>query len=233
MCSTCCQNEIQASERLLGMVSGTPKLSMKCLVLSIYSSSKKDSAVETIDANAIISVQQKQPQFDSAIFWQLSDDLCDVIEMINSTFTAHLIVVLVTIMVIEILGGYAFLREGISKVNHPIAMTAGLLWIAFNNVIKLTMVYAGSSTTDEAEKSLVLISKLAMKGDERSRNDLKFVSSQLQIRNKKFRNIFFAIDYNAIVVVSFNSELHIKYVSKFKIPDLFYGCYVFGNNWPV
>lgn len=134
--------------------------------------------------------------------------------MINSTFTAHLIVVLVTIMVIEILGGYAFLREGISKVNHPIAMTAGLLWIAFNNVIKLTMVYAGSSTTDEAEKSLVLISKLAMKGDERCRNDLKFVSSQLQIRNKKFRNIFFAIDYTAIVVVSFYSKLSYRNENK-------------------
>lgn len=155
-------------------------------------------------------MQEKRLQFDPRIFWELYDDLCDIIEMINSTFTAHLIVVLITIMVIEILGGYALLREGISKINHPIAMSAGMLWIVFNNVIKFTMVHCGTSTTDEAEKSVVLMSKLAMAADEGCKNDLKFVSSQLQIRNKKFSNIFFTINYNVVVAVSFMYEMSVK-----------------------
>lgn len=156
-----------------------------------------------IEANELTSVRQKQSKFEPKIFWELYDALCDVVEMINSTFTAHIIVVMFTIMVIEILGGYALLREGISKISHPIAMSAGMLWIVFNNVIKIAMVHCGSSTTDEAEKSLALISKLAMSSDEKEfKNDLKFISSQLQIRNKKFSNIFFTINYTVVVAVS-------------------------------
>lgn len=178
-------------------------------------------------------LQQKQADIDCRNFWELYDNLCDVIEMINSTFTAHLISVMTMIMTIEIFGGYGFLREVIWNTGNPLTMFGSLLWILFHNALKFTMAYSGSSTTEEAEKSLVLISKLTMTANDHQKHELNFVLGQLMLRNKKFSNIFFTINYKVVLVVSSVSSKHFRSNKKFKITDLLNSCDLLGYNGPV
>lgn len=106
-------------------------------------------------------------------------------------------------MSVEIFAGYGTLREVLSTSRLYFLIVGNLTWIIFQYPVKFFMAYAGSSTTDEAEKSLVLITKLINRArhEDQLRCQLNNLLIQLQCRNKRLSNIFFTVNYNVILVV--------------------------------
>lgn len=137
------------------------------------------------------------------LFAELYDELCDLIELLNKTFTNQLVFVMAEFMSIEIFGGYGILREALSTSRKYFLLVGNLIWIMFQYPVKFFMASAGSSTTDEAEKSLVLIAKLIIrtKYDDLLRSRLNNLLIELQCRNKKISNVFFTVNYNVILLV--------------------------------
>lgn len=125
--------------------------------------------------------------------------------MVNSTFALHLVVVVLDCMIIDVFGGYGILLGIVSK-SMPVEILIGsIVWISFHVILKMLMAYSGSSTTAEAEKSQVLVSKMIInsKADKQMKSDLNLFLNQMKCRNKKLSNTFFTISYNVVVVVSF------------------------------
>lgn len=151
----------------------------------------------------VFCVQQKHRSFDVELFSELYDELCDLIEMVNQTFTSQLIFVMTEFMSIEIFGGYGILREALSSSRKYFLIVGNVAWIIFQYPVKFFMASAGSSTTNEAEKSVVLITKLINRAryDDSLRSRLNNLLIQLQCRNKKLSNVFFTVNYNVILVV--------------------------------
>lgn len=165
----------------------------------------------------VFNIQQKNDRFDIELFSELYDDLCDLIEIINKTFTSQLVFVMAEFMSIEIFSGYGILREVLLTSRKMFLIIGNLFWIIFQYPVKFFMASAGSGTTDEAEKSLALITKLINRArhDELLRCQLNNLLIQLQCRNKKLSNVFFNINYNVILVVSlWGHENYVKYSIK-------------------
>lgn len=123
--------------------------------------------------------------------------------MINKTFTGQLVFVMAQFMSIEIFGGYGLLREVLSTSGKYFLVVGNLTWIVTQYPVKFFMASAGSGLTNEAEKSLVLITKLINRAryDHQLRSQLNNLLIQLQCRNKKLSNAFFTVNYNVILVV--------------------------------
>lgn len=69
------------------------------------------------------------------------------------------------------------------------------------------MAHCGSSTTSEAEKSLIIVSQFMDRVDDTdmmTRINLNLVMNQMRFRNKNLENKFFAINYKLILAVSYN-----------------------------
>lgn len=145
--------------------------------------------------------------FNLKLFTELYSGLCDAIEQVNEAFTDNLIFVVCDLMLIDIFGGYGIIREIIIKKRDMFLLAGNILWFMLHIPIKLFMAHAGNSTTKEAEKSLVMITKLVAKTNDSDqlRIDLNFQLIQMKCRNKNLQNIFFTINYNLILVVSFKA----------------------------
>lgn len=151
----------------------------------------------------VFCIQPKQEYFDVELFSELYDDLSDLVEMVNQTFTTQLIFVMAQFMSIEIFGGYGILREMLSTSRKYFLIVGNFFWIIFQYPVKFFMASAGNNTTNEAEKSLVLITKLINRAryDDSLRCRLNNLLIQLQCRNKKLFNVFFTVNYNVILLV--------------------------------
>lgn len=148
----------------------------------------------------IIVVCQKN--FNLKTFSEIYSDLCDSIELINSTFTFHLVYVMTSLLIIDVFTIYAALREFNSKF-FGFFFVINFQCIVIQYLIKSFAAHAGSSTTKEAAKAIVLVTKMsASSRDEKT--DLDHILHQMQVRNKNLENIFFAINWNLIFAVSFS-----------------------------
>lgn len=153
------------------------------------------------------TVAARQEIVDLRLFSELYSKLCDILQSLNSIFTLHLVIVMLNFMTIEIFGGYGIIREVLLPKRNAMNMIASFVWISSHFPIKFFMAYSGSSTTAEAEKALVLITKIIIStGDHNTqyKNALNISLHQLQIREKRLSNIFFNIDYNIILAVRLN-----------------------------
>lgn len=143
--------------------------------------------------------------FDLRLFTELYNNSCDNLQTINSAFTPQLIIVMIIFMTIEIFGGHGVVQEIISQKRSLTNLIASSIWVLSHYPMKFFMAYSGNSTTMEAEKSLVLISKMIANVDDyniQHKSTLSILLQQLQVSEKKLSNIFFNIDYNVILVVS-------------------------------
>lgn len=140
-------------------------------------------------------------------FPQLYSSLCDIIEILNSTFTGQLVFVVISILVIDIFAFYGVIREFLSNQNLKFIIIGNSTWLVLQSAIKFFMAHCGSSTTSEAEKSLIIVSQFMDQVDDTdmmTRINLNLVMNQMRFRNKNLENKFFAINYKLILAVSYN-----------------------------
>lgn len=176
----------------------------------------------------------EQKALDLKLFTELYNKLCDILQVISSTFTLHLIIVMLNFTAVEIFGGYGIVREVLLPSRNVLNLIASFVWILSQYPIKFFMASSGSSTTEEAEKSLVLISKIITstgEHDQEYKNALNIVLHQMQVREKRLSNIFFNIDYNIILAVRKWHFLKFD-VQQFDafLADVFDCGYLFGDN---
>lgn len=151
-------------------------------------------------------VMVSSENFNLKRFSDLYNDLCDAISMINSTFTGQLIIVMTNMLLVDIFGAYGILREFLSHSYNRLKflILCNSIWIALQYAVKFLMAQSGSSTTAEAEMSLVIITRVIENAkDDKLKTDLNLLLNQMQGRNKKIENVFFVINYKLILAVSF------------------------------
>jgi 7tm Chemosensory receptor len=144
--------------------------------------------------------------FKLKLFADLFNDLCDSIEVINSTFTFQLVIVITSFLLIDIFTAYGILRELMKHQNGiKLALLSNFIWIFIQYLIKIFIAHAGSSTTSEAEKAVVIVTKAlgSMEFDQELKVDLNFHLIQMRCRNKNLQNVFFVINWQFILTVSF------------------------------
>lgn len=154
----------------------------------------------------------RQNKFDLKGFSEIYSDLCDLIDLINSTFTFHVALIMIIFFSIDVFACYGAIREfrtDSSKFSYLIAMNT--LWLFVQYLIKCVIAQAGSSTTIESEKSIVLVTKLIAKMS--THHDMKvemnYLLFHIQVRKKNIENIFFTISWNLILAVGLKlSILH-------------------------
>lgn len=151
-------------------------------------------------------ILNKQETFNIDAFSALYNDLCDAIAMANSTFTNQIVVIVINILLTDVLTVYGWLREFMSR-THLLVFLSVLngMWILCQYAIKAMIAYCGSSTTDEAENSLVLLTRVIenIKSNEQMKADMNLLLTQMRYRNKSLQNVFFTINWKFVLAVSF------------------------------
>lgn len=94
------------------------------------------------------------------------------------------------------------------------------LMISFQYLFMVVNVYSANSVTAEANAMSPVIGKLMSESSKDDYFELKKFLSQIQTRNLNIQNIFFKINWNLLVVVSYFKE---NEISKVK--------YVFSGNF--
>ena len=149
-------------------------------------------------------------------------DLCDLIELVNSTFSVHLIFTFFTILVSSHSSKYAMDR----KVNNFLKLltifacfgivqtalkTASVPLVAialhgnmviFQYLTMILLAVTGTATTKQAENTMNILEKLMNTAEESEASDLAKFLIQIRTRDLKLRNIFFSIDWNVVLAVS-------------------------------
>lgn len=139
------------------------------------------------------------------IFAEVFNDLCDAIELTNSTFTFHIIFVITSFLLTNVFAVYITLREVLSEKSEMMHIAiAACVFVVVQYSIKVFIAHIGSSTSIEAGKPMKIVSKAlaTMDYDENMKTDLNFLLIQMQSRNKILQNVFFAINWNFIMAVS-------------------------------
>lgn len=171
-------------------------------MLNEYSSSFVECKARFRDKIVVV----RQEKFNLKLFSKLYNDLCDLIELSNETFTWQLIIVMTNLLMIDIFAFYGILREFIvhNVEKFKFLILANTTWCTFQFLIKFFMAYCGKNTTGEAEKSLVIITRLVEQLDRNDQLtvDLNLLLGQMRGRNKKLENVFFTINYKLILAVS-------------------------------
>ena len=167
-----------------------------------------------------------QKKFNLKLFSKLYNDLCDLIELLNKTFTWQLIFVMINLMLVDIFTAYGVVREFIEQRAFKLKflIITNTIWSLLQFAIKYIMAYCGNSTTDEAENSLLIVTRIIEKfgdDDEKMKTDLNHLLNQMQGRNKNLENVFFAINYKLILAVSVVAHLLISFASTRNFDDLF------------
>lgn len=160
-----------------------------------------------INSNKVDSLQSTSFDFNVRLFTELYNDLCDAIEMINSTFTRHLIIVTLSLLLTDVFAAYGILREFMTRSQKlGFYLLSNGSWIVMQLAFKCLMVYSGSSTTKEAEKSVTIVTRAAGKLEINDviKADLNSLLLQMRCRSKSIENSFFTINWTLIVAVSLN-----------------------------
>lgn len=159
--------------------------------------------------NVIVQVRQDSSTFNLKLFSELYHDLCDLIEDVNSTFTNQLIVVLMNLLLTDVFNIYGVLREVKSKAPSSserlcFLMVFNVYWLSIQYAVQTFVVFCGETTTNEAERALVLVTNAYsnVESDVNLKNDLNSLLIQMKFRKKVFKNVFFRINFNLILTVS-------------------------------
>lgn len=159
------------------------------------------------------------------------NELCDLIDSINSTFTLQLGFVMINLLLTDVFSAYGVLREIMSK-STPLKfiITANGTGMLIQYSIRALMAFSGSSTTNEAEKSLVLVNKILANTDSNDplRADLLILLHQMRYINKKLKNNFFTVNWNVLLVVSSKNKNHFHF--KLNCQDLYLR---WRQRWPL
>lgn len=143
--------------------------------------------------------------FDPRITITLYHDLCDAIEMVNSTFTFPLIFVIMYFFLCDLFAAYNhiyFIMRFIENIDLLLASDS--LFLILNFILQCYLIYLSHSTSSKAEQTAVVVSKILCNCDCDKHQQKAFESflSQNRYRNLKLRTTFFTIDWHLILAVS-------------------------------
>lgn len=82
-----------------------------------------------------------------------------------------------------------------------------LLLILFQYASTIVVIHSGNSTTSEAERTAKILGKMISESDYERYLDFKKFLTQIRTRNLNVQNIFFKINWNVFLTVSFVTEM--------------------------
>lgn len=132
-------------------------------------------------------------------------DLYDAIELINSTFTFHLIPVMTNIIIFKTFISYGILWELLlrSEILIFVLMQNGA-WLATHFILEILIAYIGTSLTRSARKSSIIITHILTNHDlnDNLSTALQNVTVRINSRNTVLQNEFFKVNWQLLVYVS-------------------------------
>ena len=143
-------------------------------------------------------------------FMKMFNSLCKTIEMLNSIFTFHIVFVVTSFLITNTFVGYVALKELLMDASEsPHLVVGAAAYVICHYFIKTFIAHVGRSTTNEAEHSAKIISTAlaTIEFEEKIKFDLNFLLIQMQSRHKTVETVFFVINWNFIVGVSFCLEV--------------------------
>lgn len=159
-------------------------------------------------------INDRHQNQDTRIITELYFKLCECINQVNSIFTFPLIFVAVIILVSITFSIYELLREFTKDAGGfvLVVLIGDCAAIISEVLCMIFVVHSGSSTTNEAEKTLLLVTKIINQRSTSEVNKKSFQNFliQVQYQNFKFENCFFTINWKLIAAV----RLFFPYVGK-------------------
>lgn len=165
-----------------------------------------DKSIPNKQSKEFFKVQQKISSAKLFYISELYSDLSDAVLLINETFTWQLIIVMLNIITVDIFAGYAIVREFIFNQNEveKYLILCNATWIILQFVLKFIMAEAALGVTVEAENCLVRFERIIqISASDTEQLELSLLLIRMRGRNVTLRNVFFKIDYNLILAVSF------------------------------
>lgn len=103
----------------------------------------------------------------------------------------------------NIFSAFAIVREILKPEIMYVALLPHAIVMVYQYIKSVTMAYAGSSTTHEAEKTSAILARIMSQTHEESNVEvLRNLLSQIGTRNLNLQNALFRINWNIILGVS-------------------------------
>lgn len=135
----------------------------------------------------------------------LYHDLCDSIELINSVFTFPLILAVFYFFILNTFAAFAHIWTLTQEFEYIFFLlsTDGLVML-LNWYLQCVAVYSSSSTTQIAEETVVIITRILNSSECNSVQQKTFKNLLLQAhyRNLKFRTALFTINWKLLLTVN-------------------------------
>lgn len=132
-------------------------------------------------------------------------DLYDGIELVNSTFTFHLIPVMINIIIFKTFLSYGILWELLlrSEIMTFVLIQNGA-WLGTHIILEVLIAYVGTLLTRNAKKPSIIITNILTNHDlsENLSSELQNVIIRINSRNTVLQNEFFKINWQLLVYVS-------------------------------
>lgn len=146
----------------------------------------------------------RQKPCDSSVIASLYHELCDVIDMINSSLASPIVFVVLYLFILNLFSCYTLVWTLFKEPEYLfMVLTTDGSYVMFNNILQAIFIYASTSTTKQAEQTVLIIIKIIY-NNECNKDQLKtfkFFLSQTHHRKLKFETSFFTIDWKLLLVV--------------------------------
>lgn len=134
----------------------------------------------------------------------LFHDLCDTLDIINSTFTFPLAFMILHFFfsgMITLFNHISSFEKDFNNLSFVI-VTEGS-WMLMNYVLLAMIIYSSSSTSHEARKTAVIISKIVNNTENNKRHEEVYTKFLLQnqYRNLNLQTPFFNINWQLLLTV--------------------------------
>jgi hypothetical protein len=157
-------------------------------------------------ANRSLLIKQRYTRsFNSKLFVELYHNLCDLIDIVNSTFTFPLIFITFYFMIVNLFSCYDHILIYVTEPRYffNTIVTEGLSTM-FTFSLQVISVYSAMRTSQKLRETPVIVSKIINSENcsEINRRNLETLLSQIQYRNLNFENSLFVIDWKLLLAVS-------------------------------
>lgn len=154
-----------------------------------------------LDKRIVIS----QNVFNLKRFEKLYQELCDGIDLINTTFTFHLIPVMINSLLLQVFTAYGILWVFLSQSRMSWSIfLQNLAWLAAAYMMQNLIAYAGNSVTSNAKEVSLTITRILNNFELNSELEValqKFVV-RMNCRSLKVQNALFTVNWKLLARVS-------------------------------
>lgn len=151
-------------------------------------------------------VAETNNEFNFEIFTKAYQELCDCINLLNSTFTFQLVPVLINAIASKTFTAYGLLVE-LKTPSHFLFLVLfqNGSWMAMMYFFECIIAFAGSAVTNNAQETLVIMTKILNNStlNEDFTMPIQYFVSRMNIRNLNVQSCFFKIDWIILLHVKF------------------------------